>query len=98
VIGRIEGTVGALDEGQACRPSVVDSHVHFWDRRRSGLVYDWLADDAPPSSMGDLDGLLAVRYSVDEYRAETRFQGVKKVVRMHAATGSPDPVAETAWL
>jgi len=29
-----------------------------------------------------------VRYSVDEYRAETCFQGVTKVVHMNAATGS----------
>lgn len=96
--GQNEATRTTTDEGRRSRPSVVDTHVHFWDRRRGGLVYDWLADDAPPSSLGDLDGLRAVRYSVDEYRAETRFQGVTKVVHMNAATGTPGPVAETAWL
>lgn len=77
---------------------VVDTHVHFWDRRRNGLRYDWLADDAAPTALGDLDGLRAPRFSVGEYRAESRFQNVSKVVHMDAAAGTPDPVAETAWL
>ncbi|WP_164983992.1 amidohydrolase family protein [Cellulomonas endophytica] len=75
---------------------LVDTHVHLWDRRRSGLAYGWLDAGRHPV-LGDLAGLDVDRYSVPELRADARLHGVTAVVHAAAATG-PDPVAETAWL
>lgn len=75
---------------------VVDTHVHFWDHRSTGLRYAWLDDE--PSPLGDVDGLRTPRHAVADFRGESRLQHVTKVVHMDAAAGSPDPVAETAWL
>src|SRR3712207_8296771 len=54
----------------------VDTHVHFWDRRSTDLEYAWL-DGGPEgagaeATLGDLDGLRAVRYSVrsEEHTSE----------------------------
>jgi len=77
-------------------PEVVDTHVHFWDRRRTDLEYAWLDGDAAEPVLGDLDGLRAVRYSVPELRADTRMHGVTQVVHMSAATSSA--LEETRWL
>ncbi|WP_298460715.1 amidohydrolase [uncultured Cellulomonas sp.] len=77
-------------------PAVVDTHVHLWDRRRTDLEYAWLDGDGAEATLGDLDGLRGVRYSVPELRAETRMHGVTQVVHMSAATS--DPLAETRWL
>ena len=78
------------------RPDVVDTHVHFWDRRHTDLEYAWLDGPGAEATLGDLDGLRALRYSVPELRADTRMHGVGQVVHMSAATS--DPVAETRWL
>ncbi|GAA2727495.1 amidohydrolase family protein [Cellulomonas aerilata] len=75
---------------------VVDTHVHFWDRRRTDLEYGWLDGDGAEATLGDLDGLRAVRYSVPELRADTRMHGVTQVVHMSAATSGH--LAETRWL
>jgi len=77
-------------------PAVVDTHVHFWDRRRTELEYAWLDGPGAEATLGDLDGLRAVRYSVPELRADTRMHGVTQVVHMSAATSAY--VAETRWL
>lgn len=75
---------------------VVDTHVHFWDRRNTGLAYDWLDGDAAEAVLGDLDGIRSVRHSVPELRAETRLHDVGQVVHMSAA--SAGFLAETRWL
>jgi len=77
---------------------IIDTHVHFWDRRHSGLIYSWLDQPEPHPILGDTDSLRVLRYSVDEYLAETRFQGVAKAIHVQAAFGTEDPVAETVWL
>ncbi len=77
---------------------VVDTHIHLWDRRRSGLRYSWLDEPDPHPTMGDIYSLRVLRYGVREYRAEVRFQGVEKAVHVQAAFGAPDPVQETAWV
>ena len=77
-------------------PAVVDTHVHFWDRRRTDLEYAWLDGPGAEATLGDLDGLRTVRYSVPELRADTRMHGVTQVVHMSAATSAY--AAETAWL
>jgi predicted TIM-barrel fold metal-dependent hydrolase len=77
-------------------PEVVDTHVHFWDRRRTDLEYGWLDGDGAEATLGDLDGLRAVRYSVPELRADTRMHGVTQVVHMSAATSGH--LDETRWL
>lgn len=75
---------------------VVDTHVHLWDRRRTGLAYDWLDGDGAEGVLGDLDGLRSVRFSVPELRAETRLHGVTHVVHKSAATSGY--LDETRWL
>lgn len=77
---------------------LVDTHIHLWDRRRSGLTYSWLDRPEPHPTMGDVDSLRVLRYGVAEYRAEVRFSGVVAAVHVQAAFGTPDPVRETAWV
>jgi predicted TIM-barrel fold metal-dependent hydrolase len=88
------------DHGADGRPAetadVVDTHVHFWDRRRTDLEYGWLDGSDAEATLGDLDGLRTVRYSVPELRADTRMHGVTQVVHMSAATSGF--LAETRWL
>lgn len=76
--------------------AVVDTHVHFWDRDATDLQYAWL--DAPAAPARDLRGVRAPRFGPPDLAAESRLHGVTKVVHMDAAAGTPDPVAETAWL
>ena len=76
----------------------VDSHVHFWNLKDPSLRYVWLDAEQEHPVLGDIDGLKVLRYSADEYVAETRFQNVTKVVHVQAAIGISDPVNETKWL
>jgi predicted TIM-barrel fold metal-dependent hydrolase len=76
-----------------------DTHVHFWDLSATDRTYDWLKADAGPDPVvGNYDAIKSQRYWPDDFLAETRFCGVEKVVHVQCATGSADPVAETAWL
>jgi predicted TIM-barrel fold metal-dependent hydrolase len=77
---------------------LVDTHVHFWDHKHPRLRWNWLERDAIHPLLGDIDGLKRLRYTADEFLAETRFQNVSKVIHVQAALGSPDPVEETRWL
>lgn len=76
----------------------VDTHVHHWDLQNPVLHYAWLQPDWVHPILGDIDGLKVLRYSADEYMAETRFQNVIKSVHVQAAIGIADPVEETKWL
>jgi predicted TIM-barrel fold metal-dependent hydrolase len=81
------------------RPPFTDTHVHFHDLRHRELRYSWLehgADEDP--DLGDYAAIRAERYWADDFLAETRFQGVERVIHMQAALGTDDPVAETRWL
>lgn len=81
------------------RPPFVDAHVHFHDLRHPRLRYEWLEPGAPPDPVLGPDGAIrSQRYWADDFIAETRFQGVAKVVHVQAAIGSEDPVEETRWL
>lgn len=80
------------------RPGFIDTHVHFWDRTHPTLRYDWLDADADDPELGDYGAIKSLRYTPEDFAAETRFAGVEKVVHMQAAIGSPDPVEESRWL
>lgn len=76
----------------------VDAHIHYWDLQDPKLKYVWLEPEWVHPILGNIDGLKVLRYSADEYVAETRFQNVTKVVHVQAAIGITDPVEETKWL
>jgi predicted TIM-barrel fold metal-dependent hydrolase len=76
----------------------VDTHVHFWELKHPTLKWVWLEPDFVHPLMGDIDGLKRLRFTADDYIAQTRFTEVSKVIHVQAALGSPDPVEETAWL
>jgi predicted TIM-barrel fold metal-dependent hydrolase len=76
----------------------VDTHVHYWDLKDANLYYSWLQPDWVHPVLGDIDGLKVLKYTADEYVAETRFQNVSKCVHVQAALGIADPVEETRWL
>jgi predicted TIM-barrel fold metal-dependent hydrolase len=76
----------------------IDTHVHFWELKHPTLKWVWLEPDFVHPLMGDIDGLKRLRFTADDYIAQTRFTEVSKVIHVQAALGSPDPVEETAWL
>lgn len=76
----------------------VDTHVHYWDLKDPNLKYEWLERDWVHPVLGDIDGLKVLKYTADQYIAETRFQNVIKCVHVQAAIGIADPVQETRWL
>ena len=76
----------------------VDTHVHFWELKHPTLKWVWLEPDFVHPLMGDIDGLKRLRFTADDFIAQTRFTDVSKVIHVQAALGSPDPVEETAWL
>lgn len=78
--------------------SFTDTHVHFYDMTIPRLSYDWLEPDSTDPHLGEYGAIKAQRYWADDFLSETRFQNVEHVVHVQAATGSPDPVEETAWL
>jgi predicted TIM-barrel fold metal-dependent hydrolase len=75
----------------------VDTHLHFWDPTRSTLPYTFLETDEPHSIIGDIDAVRVRRFSVDEYRAQSRFQNVSKTIHVQVSSAE-DPVDETRWL
>jgi predicted TIM-barrel fold metal-dependent hydrolase len=83
------------------RPPFVDTHVHFFDPREPRLRYDWLCPGGDPEEeelLGDYAAIRSERYWADDFLAETRFQGVERIVHVQAALGIEDPVEETRWL
>jgi predicted TIM-barrel fold metal-dependent hydrolase len=76
----------------------VDTHVHYWDLKDPSLKYAWLERDWVHPVLGDIDGLKVLKYMVEQFIAETRFQNVSKCVHVQAAIGIADPVEETRWL
>jgi predicted TIM-barrel fold metal-dependent hydrolase len=80
------------------RPAFTDTHVHFHDTRLGSPAYGWLMPGAGEDpDLGDYAAIRAERYWVDDFIAETRFQGVERVVHVQCADGD-DPVAETRWI
>lgn len=83
------------------RPPFTDTHVHFYDLGDERLRYDWLRPGGDPEEtavLGEYGAIRAERYWADDFIAETRFQGVERVVHVQAALGIADPVEETRWL
>ena len=80
------------------RRAFVDTHIHFWDLKDPKLFYSWLQPDWIHPILGNIDALKVLRYTADEFIAETRFQNVGKIVHVQAALGIADPVEETRWL
>jgi len=78
----------------------VDTHVHLWDLEQAEVRWEWLEWDYPEPHplFGNYDPIKAPRYDAAALRAEARGAGTVKVVHVQAAVGTPDPVAETAWL
>ena len=76
----------------------VDTHIHYWDLQDPALYYSWLQPEWIHPVLGDINGLKVLRYSADQYIAETRFQNVTKAVHVQAALEIADPVEETRWL
>jgi predicted TIM-barrel fold metal-dependent hydrolase len=77
---------------------LVDTHIHYWDLQDTTLHYAWLQPEWIHPVLGNIDGLKVLRYTADEYIAETRFLNVAKAVHVQAAIGIDDPVEETRWL
>jgi predicted TIM-barrel fold metal-dependent hydrolase len=80
------------------RPPFVETHVHFHDMSHPTMKWVWLEAGWVHPLLGDIGALQSQRYIAEEFKRETRFQNVKKVVHVQAALGSPDPVDETRWL
>ena len=80
------------------RPPFTDTHVHFHDLASPTLRYEWLEAGVADPDLGDYGAIKSQRYWADDFIAETRFQGVGRVVHVQAALGSDDPVEETRWL
>jgi predicted TIM-barrel fold metal-dependent hydrolase len=76
---------------------LVDTHVHFWDRRVEGLRWAWLEPGFSHPRLGRLPEIAADRYVVEDYRRSIGDCDVSGVVHIQAAQ-STDPVIETAWL
>jgi predicted TIM-barrel fold metal-dependent hydrolase len=77
----------------------VDAHVHYYDMQHPVLHYGHWQPGVPHPFLGDKILKLAERnFVAEDYIAETRNANVTKSVHVQAAIGTPDPVAETAWL
>jgi predicted TIM-barrel fold metal-dependent hydrolase len=83
--------------GEAARPEIVDTHVHFWNLLHPTLRWDWLAPRAVHPILGNIDPIKSTAYEADALWAEARFADVSSFVHVQAADGA-DPVEETRWL
>jgi predicted TIM-barrel fold metal-dependent hydrolase len=81
------------------QPAFVDAHVHFFDLQEPSLHYSWLQPDVQElDPIGPVGALQAQRYWVDDFLAESRFNGVQAVIHVDAGSDQADPVAETRWI
>ena len=77
---------------------LIDTHVHFWDLRRSEISYPWLSPGEPHPVLGEIDQIKSPLYDAYAFIAESRHSGVTKVVHVEADARSDNPRAETDWL
>jgi predicted TIM-barrel fold metal-dependent hydrolase len=77
---------------------LIDTHVHFWDLRRSDLRYPWLEAGAPHPVLGDIDIMKSPLYDIAGFHAESRFAGVEKVVHVEADARAANPMVEPDWV
>lgn len=82
------------------RQGIIDTHVHFSDfgQTEYDLKWVWLEPDFIHPILGDIGGIKARKYTIDELWGEARFADVTGFVHVQAALGSDDPVEETRWL
>jgi predicted TIM-barrel fold metal-dependent hydrolase len=82
------------------RQGIIDTHVHFSDfgQTEYDLKWVWLEPDFIHPILGDIGGIKARKYTIDEIWGEARFADVSGFVHVQAAIGSADPVEETRWL
>ncbi len=82
------------------RQPIIDTHVHFSDfgQTEYDLKWVWLEPDFVHPILGDIGGIKARKYTIDELWGEARFADVSGFVHVQAALGSADPVEETRWL
>lgn len=82
------------------RQPIIDTHVHFSDfgQTEYDLKWVWLEPDFIHPILGDIGGIKARKYTIDELWGEARFADVSGFVHVQAAIGSADPVEETRWL
>lgn len=82
------------------KPSIIDTHVHFFDKRQTefDLQWSWLAPDSDHPILGNIDPIKSQSFDLTAIEGESRFAGVTGFVHVQAAIGSSDPVTETAWL
>lgn len=81
------------------RPPFCETHAHFHDMKNRRLRYSWLEWDEPVDPVVGEDGAIRAKsYTALDFKAETRFQGVRSVVHVQCALGATDPVEETRWL
>lgn len=76
----------------------IDTHVHFFDFSEPDLRWVWLEPEFVHPVVGNIDGMKSRRYTAPEFEAESRFNGVRRMVHVQAALGTEDPVKETEWL
>jgi predicted TIM-barrel fold metal-dependent hydrolase len=77
--------------------SLVDTHVHFWDRAVDGLRWAWLEPGFTHPRLDRLPEIAADRYAVEEFQRDSEGCGTTKIVHIQAAK-AVDPPIETAWL
>lgn len=82
------------------QPSIIDTHVHFFDKRQTewDLEWSWLAPNSDHPILGNIDPIKSQSFDLTAIEGESRFAGVSGFVHVQAAIGSPDPVTETQWL
>lgn len=76
----------------------IDAHVHFYDLAHPTLTYSWLRPEFVHPVIGDIDGIKTLRYSYNNFVAETRFSGVIGAVHVQAALDSADPADESEFV
>ena len=77
---------------------LIDTHVHFWDLRRSDLRYPWLEAGVAHPALGDIDNIKSPLYDVAAFHAESRFAGVEKVVHVEADARTANARVEPDWV
>ncbi len=82
------------------KPSIIDTHVHFFDMRQKewDLEWSWLAPQSDHPILGNIDAIKSQSFDLTALEGESRFAGVTGFVHVQAAIGSRDPVTETKWV
>jgi len=82
------------------KPSIIDTHVHFFDKRQTefDLQWSWLDPGSDHPILGNIDPIKSQSFDLTAMEGESRFAGVTGFVHVQAAIGSSDPVTETAWI